>query len=207
MDATAATAPNTITADLRTILRGLLAAIGGFGLDAVRALVLYRRIGGLAGRIERMLMRFRAGRLWRMPARAVRIGAIRKSNCTLPRRFGWLVQAGGHRAAVFGTQLQAVLLTPEMAALLAESAQAGRLLRPLCRALAVEMPGPVAPQHKAATVHGETSAGRPRTRAKPEPFRIPLPRGVLAAARREGFGKDHHDPRGEAGLMFRSVIE
>ena len=205
--APALSAPETVFANLRMILRGLMAALGAWRVETAVALVLHRRIGATLGRIERMLIRFRAGRLWRMPPRAARLGAIRKSNCTLPRRFGWLVQAGGHRAAVFGTQLQAVLLTPEMAALLAESAQAGRLLRPLCRALAVEMPGPVAPQHKAATVHGETSAGRPRTRAKPEPFRIPLPRGVLAAARREGFGKDHHDPRGEAGLMFRSVIE
>ena len=191
-------APETISASLRTILRGLLAAIGGFGLDGVRALVLYRRIGGLAGRIERMLTRFRAGRLWRMPQRAARVGAIRKANCTLPRRFGWLVEAGGRHAAAFGTQLQAALLTPEMTALLAESAQAGRLLRPLCRALAVEMPGPVATPRKAATAPGETSTGRNRTRVTPEPFRIPLPRGVLAAARREGFGKDRQDPRGEA---------
>ena len=187
MDAAPAiAAPETVSANLRTILRGLLAALGGWGLEPVLAPLLYRRIGGLAGRIERMLMRFRAGRLWRMPQRAVRVGAIRKTNCTLPRRFGWLVLAGGHQAAAFGSQLQTVLNTEEISALLAESAQARRLLRPLCRALAVEMPSP----GQTATQDCASPIRRRRTCAAPEPFRIPLPRGVLAAARREGFGKD-----------------
>ena len=187
MDAAPArTAPETVSANLRTILGGLLAAIGGWGVDAMRALRLYRRIGGLAGRIERMLIRFRAGRLWRVERRAGRLGAIRQANGALPRRFGWLVQAGGHRAASFGSQLQAVLNAPEIGALLAASPQAGRLLRPLCRALAVEMPS----SRQTATPGRARPIRRRRTRAEPEPFRIPLPRGVLAAARREGFGKE-----------------
>ena len=183
--APAIAAPETISANLRTILGGLLAAIGGWGVDAMRALMLYRRIGGLAGRIERMLRRFRAGRLWRVMDRTVRVGAIRKANCTLPRRFGWLVQAGGHRAAAFGSQLQAVLNTEEMSALLAASPQAGRLLRPLCRALAVALPASSAAPRPTATRRWAAPIRRP----EPEKFRIPLPRGVLAAARREGFGK------------------
>lgn len=173
------------------VLRGLRAVLGMLGLDAAVALLLHRRIGGLAGRIERMLMRFRAGRLWRVAHRAARLGAIRQANCALPRllrlprRFGWLVRAGGYRAAGFGSQLQAALQTPEMAALLAASPEAGRILRPLCRALAFELPG-LPPRPKAAR-----RPRRPRVAPpKPEPFRIPLPRGVLSSARRAGFGKD-----------------
>ena len=188
--ASSAAAPETISATLRMILRGLMAALGGFGLDAVRALILHRRISAIAGRIERMLIRFRAGRLWRMPERVARSGAIRRANCTLPRRFGWLVRIGGHRAAGVGAQLQAVLTAPEMVELLAAAPEAVRLLRPLCRALAVELPESVAQPRRPAAKGGEIPTVRRRSRAVAVAFRVPLPRGVLSAARRAGFGKD-----------------
>jgi hypothetical protein len=187
MDARTAPAPDPLCTALRTILGGLIAAFGGWGLDAAIALALHRRIGRIAGRIERMLTRFRAGRLWRNSERAPSGGAIRKrANCTLPRRFGWLVRAGGHRAAGFGSQLQTLLQTQEMVELLQAAPQAGRILGPLCRALAVELPGRPAPP-RAAKADDEPRP--PRKRIKPEPFRIPLPRGVLSAARRAGYGK------------------
>jgi hypothetical protein len=174
---------------LRLILRGILAALGMWRVEPKPAMVLYNRISGIFGRIERMLVRFRAGRLWRVTQKgaAQRRSALRTPAIALPRRFGWLVQAGGHQAAGFGLQLQTVLNTPEMTALLAASPQAGRILRPLCRALAMEVPGvSEAPRQRA-------NAGRPKRprkpRPKPEPFKIPLPRGVLSWARREGFGK------------------
>ena len=186
MDAAPAlSASETVSATLRLILRGLMAALGGFGLEAARGQILYNRISGIAGRIERMLLRFRAGRLWRRTQTVRLVGAIRRQRRidTLPRRFGWLVIAGGYRAAGFGSQLQTVLATAELTALLAASPQSIRLLRPLCRALAMEIPGfPVAPR--------KPRTKRPRKpRPKPEPFKIPLPRGVISAARRAGFGK------------------
>ena len=191
--APAPTAPETVSASLRMILRGLLAALGAWQVEPVLALALHRRIGATLGRIERMLARFRAGRLWRVMQRATaqgRRGRMAGRGPALPRRFGWLVQAGGHRAASVGSQLQAVLNAPDMAELLAASAQAGRILRPLCRALAVELPGMTATARTAAAERGETKRLGIRTRTTPEPWRIPLPRGVLSAARREGFGKD-----------------
>jgi hypothetical protein len=184
MDSTKPAMPDLISANLRLILRGVLAAMGMWRLEAALAVLLYRRIGPLIGRIERMLARFRAGRLRRMTPRpqGARRKALEKAAVALPRRFGWLVQAGGHQAAGFGSQLQTLLNTPEMIALVAASPQAGRQLRPLCRALAVELPGyPERPR--------QTAIRRRRARAKPEPFRIPLPRGVISAARRQGFGK------------------
>jgi len=102
-------------------------------------------------------------------------------------RFGWLVQAGKHQAAAFGLQLQTVLTTPEMSKLLAASPQARRILRPLCRALAVELPGISEPPRTRADGARPKRPRKPRP--KPEPFKIPLPRGVLSWARREGFGK------------------
>jgi len=179
--------PDAITASLRLILRGMMAALGVWRLDAGRAVLLYGRIGAIAGRIERLLSRFRAGRLWRVLDRTRRSGPCgRKAGRgpALSRKFGWLVQAGGHQAASFGTQLNAMLNEPEMIALLADSPQAGRVLRPLCRALAVELPGsPERPRPVSAGIR------KRRARPKPEPFKIPLPRGVLTAARRQGFGK------------------
>jgi hypothetical protein len=175
----------SVAAMWRAILCALLAAIGGFGLNAAQGVALYRRVSVIRVRIERMLVRFRAGKLWRVSGRKGRSGAFGCAERTLPRRFGWLVIAGGHRAAGFGSQIQTVLNTSEMTELLAASPQAVRVLRPLCRALAVEMPGDVAaPRERKVRCVREC-----RPRPKPEPFRIPLPRGVLAAARRQGFGK------------------
>ena len=171
------------------VLRALMAALGAWRVEPARAVVLYRRINGTLSRIERMLVRFRAGRLWRVTQRVAVPGrrVCHKAGVRLPRRFGWLVQLGGYQAAGFGSQLHSVINTPEMAELLAASAQAGRVLRPLCRALAVKLPmvsGAV------TTDMVETKRRRRRPRAELAPFRIALPRGVLVAARREGFGKD-----------------
>ena len=182
-------ASDTLCAYLRMILLGLLAMLGAWHVEPVRAVALYRRISRTMSQIERMLVRFRAGRLWRMPQRdAPPCRQVKRSSgVVLPRRFGWLVQLGGHQAAYCGLQLQTVMTTPEMAELLADSAQARRILRPICRALAVELPGlgsAAAPQRDQPTPR------RTRSRAMPEPFRIALPRGTLAAARRAGFGKD-----------------
>jgi hypothetical protein len=174
-------------AALRVILHGLRAALGGWGLEAKLGILLHRRVGEAALRIERMLVRFRAGKIWRRTAgagvQASRAGANRRANGALPRRFGWLVKIGGYRAAGYRSQLELVLQTPDMAALLAAAPQAGRIMRPLCRALALEWPTPEPKTEKIKTI-------RPRKpRPKPEPFRIPLPRGVISAARRAGFGK------------------
>jgi hypothetical protein len=176
----------SIAATWQAILCALLAAIGGFGLGAAQGVALYRRVSLIRVRIERMMVRFRAGKLWRVSGRApAGDGAIHKRIDTLPRRFGWLVIAGGHRAAGFGSQIHTVLNTPEMAELLAASPQAVRVLRPLCRALAIEIPGEVAEPRERKVRRVRERKPRP----KPEPFRIPLPRGVLTAARRQGFGK------------------
>jgi len=190
MDLTPTLSPSeTVSANLRMILRGLLAALGMWRVRPGLAPMLYNRISATFGRIERMLVRFRAGRLWQVTHRvtAPRRQMCRKPEMAMPRRFGWLVVAGGYQAAGFGCQLQAVLITPEMSALLAASPQARRILRPLCRALAVEVPE--VSQASRPVAAGERPKRVRKPRPKPEPFRIPLPRGVLSAARRQGFGK------------------
>ena len=187
--ALAPSAPETISAKLRMILRGLMAACANWAVEPSPTPVLYNRISAILRRIERLLVRFRAGLLRPWAPRAAASGprAAREPPILMPRKFGWLLAAGKHHAAYFHLQFQDVLNTPEMTALLAASPQARRILRPLCRALAVEVPGVSAPPRKPA------DGGRPKRprkpRPKPEPFKIPLPRGVLSAARRAGFGK------------------
>ena len=102
---------------------------------------------------------------------------------------GWLVRAALWRAAVYGYQLQLVLEMPEMVELLTAAPQAARILRPLCRMLLVDpkvlRPGVVIepPAPKVVKVRVR------KPRAKVDWGRIPLPRGMMAAARRQGYGK------------------
>jgi hypothetical protein len=157
--------------------------------------LLYGRLGVVMGRMERMVARFRAGRLWRRGAPVAGVAARGRRGAAgrvWPVRFGWLVRAAGWEAAGFGSQLRAVLAEPEMVALLEAVPQAARVLRPLCRMLAVETS--VLRQTVAVRVDRAASEAPPvvvkRVRAprvKPDLGRVPIPRGVMAAVRRRGF--------------------
>ncbi len=201
--------------DVIRALRDRVAAWGGRGvLATVLVLLVWRRLGEIGRRMERMQARFRAGVVLRrgvavrgdqlcaveagavdpiaacgMPdaGRRVRRGSGRR---VWPGRFGWLVRACGYEAAGLSEQLRFVLAQPEMVALLKAAPQAVAVLRPLCRALAIETdvlrPGVV-------RVPAAEKPPRPVRVRKPRPKidfgRIPLPRGLLSAARRQGFGK------------------
>jgi len=205
---------------LSDVIRGLRGSVGGWAvrgwLSAVLGLLLYRRLGEIGGRMDRMLARFRAGGLWRLGPRAgvravadgVRPAATeriwpgdptvklpRDPTAKLPRRFGWLVRAASWHAAAYTGQLRLVLGQPEMVALLAASPQAVRILRPLCQMLAVETsllrPRPEGVVLDVSDVEAAPVVAK-RKRVKPAPVdwgRIPLPRGVISAARRQGFMK------------------
>ncbi len=173
-------------ATLRGIWAAMLSRFGGLGVAAERQMVTANWVSAIFQRFDALLLRYQAGKLRRvLSPRVLTTGrkAAKQPESRMPRRFGWLVRSGAHHAAAYGTQVQHVLSGPEMAELLATSPQAMRILRPLLRALAVELPWTV---DKPRTPRQR----RPRKpRPKPEPFRIPLPRGVLSAARRQGFGK------------------
>ena len=156
--------------------------MGMWGLEVQIALLLSKRSGQIFGRIERMLVRFRAGKL-RLATRK-QVSALRKVGAkagrgpALPRKFGWIVGSGGYRAMGYRSQLVHLLTTePEMVAMLEAYPQARNVLRPLLRALGVdELPW----------VRTPPRTPKPRKpRPKPEPFRIKLPRGVISWARRE----------------------
>ena len=190
------------------MIRCLRGAVGGWGgrgwLSQVLVMLLYRRLGGICGQMERLCLRFQAGRLWRREPRegagesGAAAGGLRTRVGVAwgwPGRFGWLVRAAAWHAAGYGCQLRAVLGQPEMVALLIAAPQAARILRPLCRMLAVET-ALLRPRPAGAVAEIESVAvipvAKPRVRVARAPVdwgRIPLPRGVLSAARRQGFGK------------------
>ena len=194
---------------LAHVIGGLQKAVGAWAgrglIGRLLGILLYRRLSEIGLRMERMMARFREGRLAVQPAgmrqapldgvdakaASDAAGAGRLAERALwPRRFAWLVIAAAHEAAGFGLQLRHVLEQPEMVALLKAAPQAMRVLRPLCRALAIETdllrPGQAPTAPKPARIRAV------RVRKPRVPFdwgRIPLPRGVLSAARREGYGK------------------
>jgi hypothetical protein len=185
----AQSALNTAAATLRMIWAAMFARFGMFGVEPVRQGATANWCAAIFRRIDALLARYQAGTLRSLAAaRVVQPGRkiVNQPALRMPRKWAWLVITGKHHAVVYGLQLQQVLAQPDMAELLEVSAQARRILRPLCRALAVDLPWVA---DKVAAERGVTRRRTRKPRAKPEPFRIPLPRGVLTAARRQGFGK------------------
>jgi len=189
-------APPSPYQTLPAVLRALRGEVGGWTvrklLSEVLAWLLYRRLGEVCGKIERLLVRFQAGRLWQRTPRTLAV--MRKRTTTgariWPGRFAWLVRAASYQAAGYGCQLRHILEQPAMVELLKAAPQAARILRPVCRMLAIETsllrPGVVVPEPV-------VRVRKPRVRKPRIPIdwgRIPLPRGVLTAARRQGFGRD-----------------
>ena len=141
------TVADRLALTLDGLCRAVAARIAGGGLAAVMIVMIWRRVRRTDQRIQALLARFRAGRLWRRGA--VRCsGRVGRSpvgaGARLPCGYGWLLKLMPHEAACFAGQVEGVLADPEMVALLEVSEQARRVLRPLCRMLGVELPSPAA---------------------------------------------------------------
>ena len=186
-------APHSPILSLSAVLNALRGAVGGWSkrglFNTLLAMLLHRRLADITTKFERLALRFQAGLLRR------RVPGVRRGVCVVakrgvrmwPRRFGWLVRAATYQAAGYGAQLREILQQPEMVELLKAAPQAGRILRPVCRMLAIEtallQPGVVKPEPVKREV-------KPRLRRPRQPRdlgRIPLPRGVLTAMRRRRF--------------------
>jgi len=183
------------------VLLALRKALGGWGLrgllSQVLVLLVYRRLGEVCRKMEGLAARFQAGTLGRAvrPAPRAARGSAAGGPRVWPLRFGWLVRAASWQAAGYGSQLDAVLRQPEMVALLMAAPQAARVLRPVCRMLMIES-SVLRPGVAAVIAEAVVAVVRRRVRRAVLPVdfgRIPLPRGVLAAARRQGFGKVPRD--------------
>jgi len=105
--------------------------------------LLWNRLSRLTTRFNALVARLAAGRPAAphrprtRPARA----APEPGTLRLPNAYGWLIRLLPGEAACCGSQLQALLADPQMAALLAAAPEAGRILRPLCRLLMIEPEG------------------------------------------------------------------
>jgi hypothetical protein len=176
--------------NLSAVILGLRVAVAAWGgrrwLDEALVHLVHRRLGEMIRRIEGMVARFQAGTLRPAGVRAAappREAQTAAGTRLWPCRFGWLVRAAAWEAAGLGCRLRAVLETPEVVAMLAACPQAVRVLRPLCRALAIET-SVLRPGVEQAPV-----VKAPRVRAKPDVGRVPIPRGAMAWVKRDRVAK------------------
>ncbi len=172
-------------------VQGLLGGWGRLGwLGQALVWLVHRRLGEVCGKLERMVARYQAGRLWRRGARGA-VSPVAEAvprevpKRVWPRSFGWLVRAVSWQAAGYGSQLRALLEHPEVVAFLVAAPQAARVLGPVCWMLAIESavlrPGVV------VVVPVRVKRVR-RVVEKVDLGRVPIPRGVMAAVRRGRYG-------------------
>ena len=167
---------------LTLIVGGLQkAAAARAGRDhAVAPLVmpLWTRLARLTARFDALVARLTAGHLPAerpaAPARP-RTRSARKAPAAglrLPRGRAWLIRLLPGEAASYGCQLQALLADLQMAALLAAAPEAGRILRPLCRLLAIAPEGSLALP---------SAAGKPAPTPRPaKPAPPPAPPSAIS---------------------------
>jgi hypothetical protein len=179
----AAPAVTGLSHRLALILDGLCRVAGACGSTdralAPMMLLLWARLRRMAARFERLAAQVRSASLPAAPAatprpmpRAPRPRPARR----LPRGFAWLIRLAPE-AAGYGGQLQHMLADPEMVALLAAEPKLGRILRPLCRMLAIR-PGPelLAPPRRVGTPPSETPPSEtPPSETPPSGERPPDP--------------------------------
>ena len=136
---------------LHAILEGLRRTIAAHAskhwVAAPIIVLLWGRLHRTTVRFASLVARFQAGKLDTrkrpagklQPAQRDRgTGTPRKLSDRLPSGFAWLVRLA-QETAIYGSQLQHLLTDPDMAEFLAAAPQAGRILRPLCRMLAIEL--------------------------------------------------------------------
>ena len=108
----------------------------------VLLVAVWARIARMRTRLERLIARWRAGKLPK--ARAPRVAGERASaprgaaKIRFPTAIGWVPRMLGYQAAPFGPQLAQLLTEAEWQAFLAEVPQAGRIFRPLLRMLTAD---------------------------------------------------------------------
>ena len=125
----------------------MVAAKGGRDHKAGPLVILIcNRLNRISTRLVALAARFKAGTLpaAREPrVRRQRAGLARDPAALrlprLPRGFGWLLKEV-RETAQLGGQVSHILDDPEMLALLAAAPQAGRILRPLFRMMAIPVP-------------------------------------------------------------------
>jgi hypothetical protein len=168
-------------------------------------LLIVARLRHLLARFTKLAARAQAGKLRPPRQRTVRPRAApppgdpppdhsapdpkppRQPERLLPQKFGWLIRFVPYEAACFGSQLQHLMSQPEMAVLIEAAPQAGRILRPLCWMLQIDLPPAL------------RLPPRPR---KPRPPRQPAPERTCDRAPANGRKPRHPPSRGEDGTVY-----
>jgi len=167
---------------LTLIVAGLQkAAAARAGRDHAAAplvMLLWTRLARLTARFDALVARLAAGHSPAgrpaAPARPCTRSARKApaAGLRLPRGRAWLIRLLPGEAASYGCQLQALLADPQMAALLAAAPEAGRILRPLCRLLAITPEGLLALP---------SAAGKPAPKPRPaKPAPPPEPPSAIS---------------------------
>ena len=200
-------APTSLSHHLAIIvgaMRGALAARCAKDRAAAPLILLaWTRLGRLAARFERLMAKVRAGRLPAAPFVRRRVAAVPgvfrppglPQPLQLPRGFGWLLRLVRETAAYSG-QVETLLADPEMAALLATSPQARRILRPLCHMLAIR-PGPalsIPRRRKPLAAPAAATAATPDSSRTVAPSATPPDRPRRAAGVRAAVFAAEADP-------------
>jgi hypothetical protein len=137
-------APPGLAETFRLIIGGLCEAVARrIAADRTAGpfiLLIVARLRRIARRFAALAARVQAGKLKPPRHRTPKPRPPRERPPGLPRSFGWLIRFVPYEAACFGSQLQHQFSQPEMMALLEVAPQAGRILRPLCRMLQIDLP-------------------------------------------------------------------
>ena len=178
------TSPSSATDRFARLIEALcesVAASHARGLAGPVIVLIWGRLRRMAARFAAAAARLPAAYRPAQPRPALSRPRARDGRPRLPGGFGWLIRLSP-AAACHGGQLQRLLADPEMAALLAATPRMGRLLRPLCRMLAVKPPpGLLAPPNRAR--RPAVRADAPWEAATPSPSPIRPSRAERAACR------------------------
>ena len=172
-----------LTRIIDLLCRATAARIAGGRLAGPIILLICAYLGRAGSRFRRLAARIEAGRDRPRGRAASRAPASRARRSRLPQGVGWLVRLVPETASG-GSQLQHLLMDPEMAALIAASPRTGRLLRPLCRMLGVTPPPALVrlPRRAAPAAPSPPATVRPSGAAPPVPAPA-RPRGAAAPLR------------------------
>ena len=178
---------------LQGAFTGILRALGsrlaarGAGHNPLPTPLVVATYGRLCRSIRRfaaLLARFRAGPWTTRPPRVRPPGSLPPLpprpgiSLRLPRGWGWLLPLVPADAAAAGSQLSHLLAQPELAELIAGAPTLGRILRPLARMLAIDLPPPLQspkPKPKPAPAAPARQNPRPPNHRSRRPSLVPGP--------------------------------
>ena len=168
-----------------TLITNLLALIAHAFLKHPRhardILALWRRLRLMSQRFTRLMARIAENRPPRAPSARVRHPRAPSTEPTKPHRFprtnAWLRTALLHHGVCHAGVFDTLLNDPDLAALIAHSQTAARILRPLARMLGLTLPPlpqPTTPTPtKPAPTHPTPTQTRPRpNRTRPRPISL-----------------------------------